>query len=71
MSKYKIEEVVKFDKRPGLFVVTQIEEGARHLEYSIMVKSAFDNWNPEIPETFPAEYEIFNSVSETEISKIF
>ena len=71
MSKYKINEVVRFNKQSGLFVIVKIEEGMTYLEYSIMRKSAFDNWNPDALETFPSENEIFNSISEVELSKIF
>jgi len=71
MSKFKIHDVVKYDKKPGLFVITQIEEGISNLEYSIMGKNAFDNWEPEKLGTSPKSHEIFNSVLETEISKPF
>jgi hypothetical protein len=71
MSKYKIHEIVKYDKQPGLFVITQIDEGSSNLEYSIMHKNAFDNWVPEKLETLPKVHESFTSVSESEISKPF
>jgi hypothetical protein len=70
MSKYNIRDVVRYTKKPSLYVITQINEGTSYLEYSIMLKTAFDNWIPEKLETFPKENEIFNSISEDEISKI-
>lgn len=43
MSKYKMREVVKYTKKPSFYVITGIEEGTSYLEYSIMLKTAFDN----------------------------
>ena len=67
MSKFGIHQVVKYDKRPGLFVVIGLEEGITGIEYQIMVRNAFDNWEPEKPETYPKDDTIINGVLESEL----
>lgn len=67
MSKFQIHDVVKYNKRPGLFIVTLVEEGITGAEYQIVTKNAFDIWVPEKPETYPKDYNFINGVLEIEL----
>ena len=66
MSKYKVHEVVKYTRSPGLYVVLMLEENI----YVIMPKNKFDTWEPENIETYDSESMITN-VKEEELIAIF
>ena len=78
MGKFKLNDVVKYNKKGGLYIVVGVDqssdfyrgkENIKTLFYSITIKSEYDNWKPLDLSTLPKNS--YSNVSEEDLKKVF
>lgn len=77
MSKFKMNDTVRYKKHSGLFLITGIDgqsaiyrgNESEFASYSITNKKQYEDWNPEDHSTTPKT--VFHNVSEDDLEMGF
>ena len=71
MNKYSLDDVVKFQERPGLFTIVELDTGESGFFYKIVLKNQYDKLDLE-DEKIPFEdLVIYSDVPESQLFSVF